>query len=101
MSHTRLLRTGWHTEHHDFQLSKLTHVWLEGMVGSYVHNRVSLGFTGKWMPLSLGYQERYITQKLESQLCDWLDRKGYSVETGEGWLPGQSWKTYVSDMAEK
>lgn len=101
MSHTRLLRTGLTTEKHEYRLSQLTHVWLEGITGRISNSRVTLGFNGQWVPLSVSYSQRHVSKKLSSKICTWLQDRGYTFETGEGWLPGQSWKTFIAEAQEE
>lgn len=77
MSHTRLLRTGLKTEKHEYRLSQLTHMWLEGITGSIRNSRVTLGFNGQWVPLSVSYSQRHVSTKLSSKICTWLQDHGY------------------------
>lgn len=101
MSHTQLLRTGLTTEKHEYRLSQLTHVWLQGLTGGIANSRVTLGFKGQWVPLSVSYSKRHVSKKFSSKICTWLQDRGYKFETGEGWLPGQSWKTFMAEAQEE
>lgn len=102
MIHTQLLRTGWNTKTYNYRLSQLTHVWMEGITGGATRgSRINLGFNNEWMPLSATYSQWHVTRKLASTICTWLENHGYTVQTGDGWLPGENWKTFMAEAQQK